>query len=115
VKHFSIAAAALLVTASAARTMAADPADPGVTLVGVGSVAGTESDLSGLKGSSICALDVNKQVTANCIDQATLGGFGSAFTYTGFDHVSSASPIAVRSTDAPTCSTPPVSTFSTCR
>jgi hypothetical protein len=87
VKHFSIAAAALLVTASAARIMAADPADPGVTLVGVGSVAGTESDLSGLKGSSICALDVNKQVTANCIDQATLGGFGSAFTYTGFDHV----------------------------
>src|SRR5689334_2745873 len=67
--------------------MAADPADPGVTLIGVGSVSGSESDLSGLKGSDICALDINRQPTTNCIDQATLGGFGSAFTYTGFDNV----------------------------
>ena len=67
--------------------MAADPVDPGVTLVGVGSVSGSASDLSGLQGSTICALDVNKVVTDTCVDAATLGGFGSGFTYTGHDNV----------------------------
>jgi hypothetical protein len=88
VKHLSIAVAtALLVTASVARMLAADPADPGVTLIGTGSVSGSATDLSGLKGSDICAIDINKNVTDNCIDAATLGGFGSAFTYTGHDNV----------------------------
>ena len=87
-KHLSIAVAtALLVTASAARMLAADPPDAGVTLIGTGSVNGTDLDKSGLAGSTICAIDINKVVTNNCIDAATLGGFGSGFTYTGHDNV----------------------------
>ncbi|HEV8394016.1 MAG TPA: esterase-like activity of phytase family protein [Vicinamibacterales bacterium] len=78
---------ALLVTASVAHMLAADPADPGVTLIGTGSVSGSATDLSGLKGSNICAIDINKTVTDSCIDAATLGGFGSAFAYTGHDNV----------------------------
>ena len=87
-KHLSIAVAtALLVTASAARMLAADPPDAGVTLIGTGSVNGTDLDKSGLAGSTICAIDINKVATTNCIDAATLGGFGSGFTYTGHDNV----------------------------
>src|SRR5262245_61070391 len=58
-------------------------ANPGVTLIGVGSVAGDAFDLSGLKGQQICRLDDN----LTCTDQATLGGFGSGLTYTGHDGV----------------------------
>jgi hypothetical protein len=88
VKHLWIAGTtALIVTISVARMMAADPPDPGVTLIGTGSVSGSASDLSGLAGSTICAIDINKVITTNCIDAATLGGFGSGFTYTGFDSV----------------------------
>ena len=87
-KHLSIAVAtALLVAASAAPTMAADPPDAGITLIGTGSVSGAALDLSGLAGSTICAIDIDKHVTTNCIDAATLGGFGSAFAYTGHANV----------------------------
>jgi hypothetical protein len=47
-------------------------ADPGVTLVGVGKIPGTALDRPRLAGDSICKVDD----PANCIDQATLGGFG---------------------------------------
>jgi len=58
-------------------------ANPGVSLIGVGLVPGNSLDKSGLAGQSICQAD---DVT-NCIDQAILGGFGSALAYTGFDNV----------------------------
>lgn len=86
-KRLSIAVATALLTVPVARILAADPPDPGITLVGVGSVSGSASDLSGLKGSDICAIDINKVPTATCIDKATLGGWGSAFVYTGHDGV----------------------------
>ena len=62
--------------------------DPGVQLVGRGLVAGDALDLSGLAGARICA----KDDAQNCIDQATLGGFGSAIAYTGHDGVLIATP-----------------------
>jgi hypothetical protein len=58
-------------------------ANPGVSLVGMGLVAGDLTDLSGLAGTPICRRD---DLTV-CIDQATLGGFGSGMTYTGYDNV----------------------------
>jgi Esterase-like activity of phytase len=61
----------------------ASAADPGVTFVGRGFVPGNLLDLSGLGGQPICQLDD----PGNCIDQATLGGFGSAMAYSGFDNV----------------------------
>src|SRR5262245_48218067 len=57
-------------------------ADAGVSLIGVGEIAGSALDLSGLEGD-ICRLDDGE----DCIPRATLGGFGSALTYTGFDNV----------------------------
>src|SRR6187401_157528 len=66
---------------------AADPPDPGIELIGVGSVPGSALDLSGLQDSQICALDIDKLPTSNCISAALLGGFGSGFTYTGYDDV----------------------------
>jgi len=63
-------------------------ANPGVTLIGIGLVPGGALDKSGLDGQSICSFDN----AANCIDQATLGGFGSALAYTGFDSVFVAVP-----------------------
>lgn len=63
-------------------------ANPGVALIGVGVVPGTALDKSGLAGQTICQSDDN----SNCIDQAILGGFGSALTYTGFDNVFVAVP-----------------------
>jgi len=71
---------------------AADPVDPGVTLIGVGAVSGSALDLSGLAGSAICAIDIDKNPTTNCIDAATLGGFGSGVAYTGHDDVFLAVP-----------------------
>src|SRR6476619_4153676 len=61
---------------------AADPPDPGITLIGKGEIPGDALDLSGLDGL-ICSLadgDV-------CISRATLGGFGSGLAYTGHDDV----------------------------
>jgi hypothetical protein len=78
--------------ASSVFISAADPPDPGVTLIGVGSVSGSASDLSGLKGSTICALDINRNVTSNCIDAAMFGAFGSSVAYTGHDDVFLAAP-----------------------
>jgi hypothetical protein len=78
---------ATVLIASSVFISAADPPDPGVTLIGVGAIPGNAFDLSGLKGSTICAIDVDKKVTNTCIDGATLGGFGSALTYTGHDDV----------------------------
>src|SRR6266542_2155987 len=86
------AATASILFASAVFISAADPPDPGVTLIGVGSISGSASDLSGLQGSPICALDIDRNVTGNCIDAATLGGFGSALAYTGHDNVFLAVP-----------------------
>jgi hypothetical protein len=63
-------------------------ADPGITLMGTGFVPGSASDLSGLEGSLICQRD-DLNV---CIDQATLGGFGSAISFTGHDNVFLAVP-----------------------
>lgn len=60
----------------------------GVTFIGVGLVPGTALDKSGLDGRPICQFDP----PGNCIDQATLGGFGSALAYTGFDGVFVAAP-----------------------
>ena len=51
-------------------------------------VAGNALDLSGLTGQQICSADT----PTTCIDQATLGGFGSAIAYTGFDNVFVAVP-----------------------
>src|SRR3954462_15680346 len=62
--------------------------DRGVTLVGMGLVPGDALDLSGLAGQPICQRDND----AVCIDQATLGGFGSALAYTGHDSVFIAAP-----------------------
>ena len=62
-------------------------ADPGITLIGMGTVAGDALDYSGLDGD-ICQRDDAK----NCIPRATLGGFGSALTYTGHDNVFLAVP-----------------------
>jgi hypothetical protein len=53
-------------------------ADPGISLIGTGYVPGNASDLSGLDGLPICQRD---DLTV-CIDQATLGGFGSALAST---------------------------------
>src|SRR5262245_12668247 len=86
------ATTATILIASSVFISSADPPDPGVTLVGVGSVPATAFDLSGLKGSTICAIDIDKKVTSNCIDAALLGGFGSALTYTGQDDVFLAAP-----------------------
>jgi len=61
----------------------------GVTFIGIGLVPGTALDKSGLDGQPICQFGVTP---ANCIDQATLGGFGSALAYTGFNGVFIAAP-----------------------
>ena len=76
------AIAALFVSASNVPV-----SDPGITLVGRGFVPGDALDLSGLQGT-ICSLDD----PAACIDQRTLGGFGSGLAYTGFNNVFLAVP-----------------------
>ena len=62
-----------------------------MTLIGTGLISGTASDLSGLTGS-ICALDIDKNVTNTCIPKNTLGGFGSGLAFTGHDNVYVAVP-----------------------
>lgn len=76
-------AAFLLLLAPAYFLVTVNAANPGVSLIGVGFVPGTALDASGLARRSICQVDD----AANCIDQATLGGFGSAVAYTGFNDV----------------------------
>ena len=82
-KHRVLAAALVL-----ASVVSIKAADSGVTLIGMGLVAGTDLDKSGFAGQRICQFDD----PANCIDQATLGGFGSAIAYTGFNDVFLAVP-----------------------
>src|SRR5262249_24328665 len=65
---------------------AADPADPGVTLIGTGKIPGDATDLSGLEG------DICNFTGDLCQPRATFGGFGSALTYTGHDNVFIAVP-----------------------
>ncbi len=77
--------AALAAVALAASSLWA--ADPGVTFIGRGQIAGNALDSSGLTGN-ICSIDI----PANCIDKKTLGGFGSAITYTGHNGVFLATP-----------------------
>jgi len=74
-----------LAVPSAATVHASDAA---VTLVGVGEIPGTALDKSGLAGELICRVDD----LTSCIDQATLGGFGSGLAYTGFNGVFLAVP-----------------------
>jgi hypothetical protein len=62
--------------------------NPGVTLIGTGTIPGNALDRSGLAGSDICRRD---EPTV-CIDKATFGGFGSGVTYTGFNNVFLAAP-----------------------
>jgi hypothetical protein len=69
-----------------ATVCALSAADAGVTLVGVGELPGNSLDLSGLEGN-IC-----ERNSTNCIPRATMGGFGSALAYTGFDNVFLAVP-----------------------
>jgi len=65
---------------------AADPADPGITLLGQGTIPGNALDLSGLEG------DICNYTGDLCQPRATFGGFGSALTYTGHDDVYLAVP-----------------------
>jgi len=80
------ASAAVILSTTFALTLSAS--DPGVTLIGRGLIPGDAADLSGLQGSLICQRDDSTV----CIDRATLGGLGSAVTYTGHDNVFLAVP-----------------------
>jgi hypothetical protein len=84
-RWLAAATAVILISPFVAQIRAVNP---GVTLIGVGGVAGNALDLSGLAGQQICSIDN----PTSCIDQATMGGFGSALTYTGFDNVFLAVP-----------------------
>jgi len=66
---------------------AAPPPPPAVALIGKGIIPGTALDLSDLPGDICEAAAPN-----NCIPKATLGGLGSALTYTGFDNVFISAP-----------------------
>ena len=79
------AIAAFLLSLSAFSLSAAT--DPGVTLIGMGTIPGTDADLSGLDGV-ICQRDN----LAVCINKNTMGGFGSGLAYTGHDDVFVAVP-----------------------
>jgi hypothetical protein len=90
--HWPAALTASILIASSVQLTAADPPDPGVTLIGTAFISGTASDLSGLSGT-ICALGLDPEdVTANCIAKTILGGFGSGLAYTGHDNVFVAVP-----------------------
>jgi len=78
-------AALAVILASIASVIAATP--PGIELVGVGRIAGSALDKSGLTGV-ICQAGN----PANCIPKATFGGLGSDLAYTGHDGVFIAAP-----------------------
>jgi len=59
----------------------------GIALIGKGLVPGAALDKSGLTGN-ICQAGN----PANCVSKALFGGFGSALTYTGHNHVYIAAP-----------------------
>ena len=62
-------------------------ANPGITLVGQGSIPGTQLDKSGLTGELCQASSLE-----NCVPAAIFGGYGSDIDYTGFDDVFVAAP-----------------------
>ena len=76
-----VAALAAVLIGTSALSLSA--ADPGVTFIGQGFVSGHLLDRSELAGKPICQADDPD----TCIDQATLGGFGSGLTFTGHDDV----------------------------
>jgi hypothetical protein len=86
-KFMRLAIAAALPIAIVANTAGVLAADPGVTLVGKGTIPGTGLDKSGLTGL-IC----QASATSNCVPAAIFGGFGSDLAYTGFDNVYVAAP-----------------------
>src|SRR5262245_50178092 len=82
----SIRGIALAVVTLFGSTLGAAP-PVGITLIGRGLVPGAALDKSGLTGN-ICQAGN----PANCVPKALLGGFGSALTYTGHNHVYIAAP-----------------------
>jgi hypothetical protein len=79
---------ALLVPAVIAlNASVAIAADPGITLIGKGTVDGHATDKSGLTGDICQASDA-----ANCVPAAIFGGYGSDIAYTGHDNVFVAAP-----------------------
>lgn len=87
-KHRWLVALVVSILVGPALLLMTAAADPGVTLIGVGAIPGDALDLSGLQGV-ICQ---RGGVAPVCIDQATLGGQGSALAYTGHDNVFLAVP-----------------------
>jgi len=77
---------ALAVIALFGSTLGAVP-PVGITLIGKGLVPAAALDKSGLTGN-ICQAGN----PANCVPKALFGGFGSALTYTGHNHVFIAAP-----------------------
>lgn len=77
-----------VVALAAGLVVSVSAADPGIQLIGWGEVSGHTLDLSGLAGQEIC----RKDDPGDCIDQATFGGWGSGFAYTGHDNVYLAVP-----------------------
>jgi hypothetical protein len=77
---------ALAVVALFGSTLGAAP-PVGITLIGRGLVPGASLDKSGLTGN-ICQAGN----PTNCVPKALFGGFGSALTYTGHNHVYIAAP-----------------------
>src|SRR6266508_1086672 len=82
----SIRGIALAVITLFGSTLGATP-PAGITLIGKGLVPGAALDKSGLAGN-ICQAGN----PTNCVPQALFGGFGSALTYTGHNHVYIAAP-----------------------
>jgi hypothetical protein len=82
----SIRGIALAVVTLFGSTLGAVP-PAGITLIGKGLVPGAALDKSGLAGN-ICQAGN----PTNCVPQALFGGFGSALTYTGHNHVYIAAP-----------------------
>jgi Esterase-like activity of phytase len=82
----SIRGIALAVITLFGSTLGAAP-PAGITLIGKGLVPGAALDKSGLTGN-ICQAGN----PTNCVPQALFGGFGSALTYTGHNHVYIAAP-----------------------
>ena len=85
-KHLKRSVTAIGIVGLAATTLWG-AGEPGITFIGRGEIPGNIADKSGLTGS-ICQLGN----ATNCVPKSTLGGLGSAITYTGFDNVFLAAP-----------------------
>ncbi|HYO41704.1 MAG TPA: esterase-like activity of phytase family protein [Candidatus Limnocylindrales bacterium] len=86
-RAFKTSLAAGAIAVAAFNTAAVSAADPGITLVGQGSVSGTAMDRSGFTGNICQASDPTA-----CVPAAILGGFGSDIAYTGRDSIFVAAP-----------------------